>query len=126
MKRIILDEGVPEKSPGTCPVIDVTTVPAEGWAGARNGKLLGLIERARFDVFVTADKNMEYQQPVLERRPFAVLLLSTNHLPSIVPHVAKIAEALDAARPGSLTKVDCGTFLPRRMRKPDAIAVRIS
>jgi hypothetical protein len=77
-----------------------------------------LIERARFDVFVTADKNMEYQQAVLERRPFAVLLLSTNHLPPIIPHAGKIAEALDEALPGSLTKVDCGTFLPRRMRKP--------
>jgi hypothetical protein len=118
LKRIILDEGVPRKIARNLSGHDVTTVPAEGWAGARNGKLLGLIERARFDVFVTADKNMEYQQSVLERRPFAVLLLSTNHLPSIVPHIGKIAEALDAAQPGSLTKVDCGTFLPRRMRKP--------
>ena len=119
MKRIILDEGVPRKIARNLPGHDVTTVPAEGWAGARNGKLLGLIERARFDVFVTADKNMEYQQPVLDCRPFAVLLLSTNHLPSIAPHVGKIVEALAAAQPGSLTKVDCGTFLPRRMRKPE-------
>ena len=81
MKRVILDEGVPKKIVRNLPGHEVTTVPAEGWAGTRNGKLLSLIERARFDVFVTADKNMEYQQPVLERRPFAVLLLSTNHLP---------------------------------------------
>jgi hypothetical protein len=118
LKRIILDEGVPRKIARNFPGHDVTTVPAEGRAAARNGKLLGLIERARFDVFVTADKNMEYQQAVLERRPFAVLLLSTNHLPSIIPHVSKIAEALDAAQPGSLTEVDCGTFVPRRIRKP--------
>ena len=60
------------------------------------------------------------EQIVARRRGrlFAVLLLSTNHLPSFIPHVGKIAEALDAAQPGSLTKVDCGTFVPRRMRKP--------
>ena len=120
MKRVILDEGVPRKIARNLPGHDLTTVAAEGWAGVRNGNLLDLIERARFDAFITADKNMEYQQPELRRRPFAVLLLSTNHLPTIIPHVGLIAEALDTARPGSVTKVECGAFVPRRMRKPSS------
>jgi hypothetical protein len=118
LKRVILDEGVPRNVARHLPGHDVTSVLAEGWSSVKNGKLLGLIERAHFDAFITNDKKMEAEGQ-LRRRPFATLLLSTNHWPSISPHVAKIAEALDACEPGSVTKVDCGTFVPRRLRKPE-------
>jgi predicted nuclease of predicted toxin-antitoxin system len=117
--KVILDESLPVALADHLPGHDVSSVRAEGWRGIKNGSLLGLIERASFGAFVTGDKRMEHEQQ-LEGRPFSVLLLSTNHLPSIIPHVGKIAEALDRAQPGSLTKVDCGTFLPRRTRKPDS------
>jgi len=81
---------------------EVTTVPASGWASIKNGKLLALIEQAGFDALITCDKNIEFQQHQLESRPFAVLLLSTNHWPSIKPHTAKIAEAPERAQPGSI------------------------
>ncbi len=42
MKRVILDEGVPRRIVRYLPGHDVTTVPSEGWAGVRNGKLLGM------------------------------------------------------------------------------------
>jgi hypothetical protein len=45
------------------------------WGGIKNGALLTLIERERFQVFLTGDKNMESQQR-LEGRPFAVLVMS--------------------------------------------------
>jgi hypothetical protein len=45
------------------------------WGGIKNGDLLKLIERERFDVFLTGDKNMDKQQR-LGGRPFAVLILS--------------------------------------------------
>jgi hypothetical protein len=92
-------------------------VPIEGWASVKNGKLLALIGKAGFSAFISADKNLETQQS-LHGRPFATLLLSTNHWPSIRPNVGKIAEALDACKPGSVTNVDCGTFVSRRARKP--------
>jgi len=89
----------------------------EGWASVKNRKLLALIEEAGFNAFITADKNLEAQQS-LQGRPFAILLLSTNHWPSIRPQVSKISEALHTCEPGSVTKVDCGAFTPRRMMKP--------
>ncbi len=117
MKRVILDEGVPRQVIRALPDHEAMTVPASGWASIKNGKLLALIEQAGFDALITCDKNMEFQQRQLESRPFAVLLLSTNHWPSIKPYVARVAEALEHAQPGSIQKIDCGRFIPRRRRK---------
>jgi len=117
LSRIILDEGVPRQVGDHLPRHSVTTVPIEGWASVKNGKLLALIGQAGFSAFISADKNLENQQS-LHGRPFATLLLSTNHWPSIRQNVGKIAEALDACQPGSVTNVDCEKFVPRRPKKP--------
>jgi hypothetical protein len=111
--KIILDEGVPRQVTQTLPGHDVTTVPAEGWASVKNGKLLSLIEAAGFGAFITCDKQMRDQQS-FTGRPFAVLLLSSNYWPTIQPHLAKIAEAIDQARPGTVTLGSCGEFKKRR------------
>ncbi len=85
------------------------------WGGIKNGELLTLIERERFDVFLTGDKNMLSQQR-LEDRPFAVLILSAINWPVVRPHVHQISMALDAARPGTVNTIDCGVFVPRPKR----------
>lgn len=95
---------------------EVTTVPDAGWASVKNGNLLTLIEEAGYQAFITCDKNMESQQP-LHRRPFAILLLSTNHWPSMRPQVAAINAALETAEPGVVTKIECGQFIPRARRR---------
>jgi hypothetical protein len=95
LSRVILDEGVPRQVGDHLPRHSVTTVPIEGWASVKNGTLLALIEEAGFSAFISADKNLDTQQS-LRGRPFATLLLSTNHWPSIRPNVGKIAAALDA------------------------------
>jgi hypothetical protein len=115
LKRIILDESVPKQVGDHLPGITVATVPGEGWASVKNGRLLALIEEAGFDAFVTADKNLGFQQD-LQRYPFGILLLSTNHWPSMKPHVEKILSALDHSKAGTITRVDCGSFIPQRTR----------
>ena len=114
----VLDEGVPEAVEEYLPGHEVLTVKREGLRGTKNGKLLDLIEARDFEAFITADKRMEREQN-LSRRPFRILLLSTNHWPTMEPHVDKIAAALDEAQPGVVYKVDCGVFVPRRFRKPE-------
>jgi hypothetical protein len=114
--KTILDEGVPEDHEGYLAGTDVSTVKREGWRGIKNGKLLDLIESAAFEAFITADKRMEREQN-FSRRPFVVLLLSTNHWPTIESNVGKVAIALTEAPPGVVTKVDCGTFVAKRFRK---------
>ena len=114
--RIILDEGVPKEVVRSLSGHDVTTVSDVGWASVKNGKLLGLIETAGFNAFITCDKNLQFQQP-LHSRPFAILLLSTNHWDTLERHVIAIADALEEANPGVVTEVDCGKFVPRRFRR---------
>jgi hypothetical protein len=111
--KVILDEGVPKQVAGALPDHDVTTVPDAGWASVKNGKLLALIEEAGYQAFITCDRQMEFQQD-FTNRPFAILLLSTNHFPTMEPHVTKIAVAVDEARPGTVRLVDCGEFKKRR------------
>lgn len=87
-----------------------------GWAGVKNGELLDRAESGHFEAFVTGDKNLQYQQDLV-RRPFAVLVLSAINWAVIKNHVEPIVTALDTARPGSVTFVNCGFFLPRRAPK---------
>jgi hypothetical protein len=66
--------------------------------------LLAEAERAGFDVFVTADKNIQYQQN-LSGRKIAVVVLSTPQWPLVRLHTAKVAEAVNEATPGSYVEV---------------------
>ena len=69
-----------------------------GWASIKNGPLLRLAE-AEFDVFLTADQNVRYQQNLKGRR-IAVLVLSTNLWPALRLHAGLVQAALDRIRPG--------------------------
>ena len=75
------------------------------------------LEKSGFDAFISNDKRLEFDQDVSRLR-FAVLLLSTNHWPTVRTNVSNIAIALATAKPGTITKVDCGEFVPRKLRRP--------
>jgi predicted nuclease of predicted toxin-antitoxin system len=109
--KVLFDEDVPHKLVRLLPQHDIQTVVSMEWGGIKNGALLTLIGRERFQAFLTGDKNMETQQR-LEGRPFAVLIMSAINWPVVRPHVHKIASALDAARPGTVETIDCGVFKP--------------
>ncbi len=115
--KVLFDEGVPEPLASELPGHEISTVRAEGWKGIKNGRLLDLIEGAAYDALLTNDKRMEAEQQ-LQRRPFAILILSACNWPVIHAHVEKIAMAIDCCEPGAVTKIDCGSFIPRRFRKP--------
>ena len=66
---------MPAKLARSLPRHEIHTVVGMQWGGIKNGALLALLERERFDNFLTGDKNMDKQQR-LERRPFAVLIMS--------------------------------------------------
>jgi len=70
-----------------------------------NGELLAEAERAGFEVFLTADKNIQYQQN-LSGRKIAIVVLSTPQWPRVRLHTARIAAAVDAASPGSYAEVE--------------------
>ena len=71
--RILLDESLPRRLRGVFTGHDVVTVVEAGWSGAKNGELLQLASM-HFDLFVTADQNLQYQQN-LDVLPIAVAVL---------------------------------------------------
>jgi len=113
--KVLFDEDVPAKLARSLCRHEIHTVVGMQWGGIKNGALLALMERERFDVFLTGDKNMDKQQR-LEGRPFAVLIMSAINWPVVKPHIEKISLALDDAQPGTVKTIDCGVFVARLKR----------
>jgi hypothetical protein len=83
----------------------VTKAKDRGWDTLTNGDLLAAAEQGGFDVLVTADKNMRYQQNLTGRR-IALVVLSTPQWPVVKLRLQKIAAAVNAATPGSYIEVE--------------------
>jgi len=107
--KVLLDEVVAHKLRLALLPHDASTTVYMGWGGLKNGVLLAAAEEAGFEVFVTCDKNMSYQQDMRGRK-IAVIRLSAQEWSIISAHLTKIKEAVDAAVPGSFQVVDCGEF----------------
>lgn len=113
--KVLFDEDVPAKLTRALPRHEIHTVVSMQWGGIKNGALLTLIERERFEVFLTGDKNMGKQQR-LEGRPFAVPIMSAINWPVVRPYIQKISAAIDEAEPGKVKMIDCGVFIARLNR----------
>lgn len=88
---------------------DVTRADELGWQGLENGVLLDKAEKAAFDVLVTCDQNVRYQQNFTGRK-LALVVLSSNHWPALRPVGAKIARAVDFVQTGQIVKIDITTL----------------
>jgi hypothetical protein len=83
----------------------VTEARDRGWDTLSNGDLLAEAERAGFDVLLTADKNIRYQQNLTGRR-IALVVLGTPQWPLVRLHTERIAAAVNSATPGSYAEVE--------------------
>jgi hypothetical protein len=83
----------------------VTEARARGWDELENGELLTAAEAAGFDVIVTTDRNLRYQQNFANRK-LAIVVLGKGRWTLIKSHIAKVVEAVNAATPGSFTEVE--------------------
>ncbi len=86
-------------------VATVVTAWYQGWSGWKNGALLDAAEQAGFDLFITADQELSYQQNLASRR-IALVVLSTNNWSFIEANISAVMVAIDAVRPGSYTVVE--------------------
>ena len=100
---VLLDESVPRLIKTRLPQFDVKTVQEMGWTGIKNGELLAKAE-VGFEVFVTADKNLRYQQN-LSKRTLAIILLPTNRVPEVIGLLPAIATAVESAKPGAFLEI---------------------
>jgi len=104
--RVLLDECVPRPLRRELSQHAVRTVPEMGWAGKRNGELLGLIKSAGFVAFITTDQNFEHQQNLQTAAiPLIVLVARSNKLRALLPLLPEVRLALDRARPGTIIRV---------------------
>ena len=101
---ILFDHVTPAGIARFLPGHTVTKAKDRGWDTLTNGDLLAQAELAGFDVLLTADKNMRYQQNLKGRR-IAIVVLSTPQWPAVRLHVEQIATAVNAAVPGSYSEV---------------------
>ena len=94
--KLLLDECIDRRLAGELAWHDVKTVPQMGWATKKNGELLELAEN-EFDVFITVDRNLAFQQN-LSQFDIAVLILhvASNRLADLKPLVPRILSILPA------------------------------
>jgi hypothetical protein len=83
----------------------VTEARARGWDELENGALLNAAEAAGFDVLVTTDKNLSYQQN-LSGRKIAIVVLGQGRWSLIKAQVSEVVAAINVAAPGSYTLVE--------------------
>lgn len=95
--RILLDECVPWPVHVLLSRHSCTSVQHQGWGGLKNGDLLNRAE-AEFDVFITSDQNIHYQQNLAERR-IAILELSTNDIERLRKAQFLIEDAVEKIQP---------------------------
>jgi hypothetical protein len=95
--RILLDECVPWPMHRLLSGHVCCTVQDEGWGGIKNGDLLERAE-GQFDLFITSDQNIRYQQNLADRH-IAILELSTNDIGRIQAAQSLIEEAVAAIKP---------------------------
>jgi len=103
--RILFDQATPVPIRRFLQGHTVSTAAQQGWHQLENGELLNAAEAAGFDVLITTDKNMRYQQNLTGRK-IAIILLSKQQWPELQKHVELVVAAVNAVTPGSYTEVE--------------------
>lgn len=97
MIKLLIDENLPQKIKfrfGNN--YNVFTVHDMGWASKQNGELLKLITFEKFDIFLTADRNIEYQQNISNLKFRLIILeLPNNRYETVLPYVFQIMQAIE-------------------------------
>ncbi|MGI9065213.1 MAG: hypothetical protein ACR2HX_02255 [Pyrinomonadaceae bacterium] len=101
--RILLDEGVPRIIQKRLNQFSISSVDEMGWKAVENGALLDLMA-ATFQILITTDKNIAYQQN-LKKRGISVILLPTNRIPLVIELLPKVEEAISTVRVGESREI---------------------
>jgi predicted nuclease of predicted toxin-antitoxin system len=116
LSRILLDHNLALDLRDLLSGHDVRHAVEMGWHQIGNGELLTIAEAAGFEIVITADQNIRYQQNVSGRR-LSLVVVSTNHWPTLRGSIGLIVEALGLVTSGSYHEVAIKQP-PRRRRSP--------
>ena len=103
--RILFDHSTPAPLRRYLEEHEVTEAVELGWDRLANGELLAAAERAGFDVLLTADKNVRYQQNFTGRK-IALIVLGNAQRPVLRRYVERVVAVVDSAAPGGYAEVD--------------------
>ena len=97
--KVIFDQNVPRPLARFLESHQVIRAAELDWSELKNGDLLRTAEEAGFEVLVTADRNLSYQQN-LKGRKLAIVVLPSGQWPEVEPHVPLIVVAIESSEPG--------------------------
>jgi predicted nuclease of predicted toxin-antitoxin system len=104
--RVLLDEQLPRQLVPYLVGHDTRTVQEEGWAGLKNGELLQQAEVAGFEIFLTSDQNLEFQQNLKKSRLLVVILSAvSNAIEDLLPLIPEALAAMGEAKPGQAIRI---------------------
>jgi predicted nuclease of predicted toxin-antitoxin system len=107
--RVLLDESLPERLRHFLTGHEVATVRWMGWSSTENGKLLDLAESG-FDVLLTADQSLPYQQDLRDRQVAVIVLAAPdNQLETLKPLVPDVLQAIETIESGQWTQISTST-----------------
>ena len=102
--RVLFDQGTPVSLREALLGHEVSTAYERGWSTLKNGELLDVAECNSFEVFVTTDSRLRYQQNLNVRQIAVVSLLSTSW-PRIRRVISSVVDAINAASPGTYLEI---------------------
>jgi hypothetical protein len=102
---ILFDPGTPRSVARWLHGHTVVEAIARGWDRLANGDLLKMAEDAGFDLLLSTDKNIRYQQNLAGRR-IAIVILGNPQRPAVHRHINLVIDAVNAATPGSYIEVE--------------------
>lgn len=103
--RILFDHGTPSGVVRSLAGHEVTEAIERAWNTLSNGDLLTQAESAGFELLLTTDKRIRYQQN-LRGRKIAIVVLGNSAWPVVRKYLDRVIAAVNAATPGSYTEVD--------------------
>src|SRR5262245_16477815 len=102
---ILFDHGTPRSIARFLHGHTVVEAVARGWDRLDNGALLNVAEEAGFDLLLSTDKNIRYQQNLQGRR-IALVVLGNSQRPAVHRHIDRVIAAVNGATPGSYMEVE--------------------
>jgi hypothetical protein len=103
---VLFDHGTPKGLARALSEHTVHTAQSRGWDRLSNGELLNAAEEARFDLLLTTDRRIRYQQNLNVRRIALVVLTGSTKWSLVRGHADRIAAAVASATPGSYAEVE--------------------
>jgi predicted nuclease of predicted toxin-antitoxin system len=103
--KILFDQGTPVPLRDQLPGHLIDTVYERGWSQLNNGELLTVAEQSGYEVFLTTDQRLKYQQS-LSNRMIAIIVLRSTSWPRIQHRVGEIQKAIDTITRGEYIEID--------------------